>query len=71
MTIKEIITSDEWIITKALQGLHKTVRIDAKRRFRKADAENFFSEWATTQYVNVLTREKYGKNIENFTCYNY
>lgn len=70
MTLKKVFESDEWIIKKALQGVGQT-RIDAVRRFPRADRERFFSKWGSTTYINQLSREKYGKNIDKLHFYYY
>lgn len=70
-SVKEVFESDNWIITKILQGLNNKVRIDAKRRFNKADQPNFFSEWVSLKYANQLARENYGKNVNDFNCFQY
>lgn len=70
-TIKEIIVSDNWIITSILQGFDNKIRIDAKTRFYKPDSQNTFSKWCKKDYANRLTREYYGKNTQEFNCYKY
>lgn len=56
-TLKDVITSGEWIITQVLQGSNGRVRINAKRRYHKADMPDFFSEWGTLRYINRLRAE--------------
>lgn len=62
ISAKEVLQSQSgWIITKVIQGYNGEVRIDAKRRFHKADEPNFFSEWVSLKYANRCRREV-GKN---------
>ena len=70
-TIKEVFWSDDWIITKIKRGYDKMVRIDAKRRHHKANEPNFFHEWCTEKYANGLSRDIYGKKINEMRAYNY
>lgn len=63
-TLKDVITSGEWIITKVHQGYNGRVRIDAKRRHHKADEPDFFSEWGTLKYINRLRAEADKKPLE-------
>lgn len=58
ITIKEVLTSDNWIVTKILQGYNGRIRIDARRRFHKADEQNHYSEWTTDLYYKQLTGKK-------------
>lgn len=61
VTIKEVVTSDNWIIKKVLQGRDGLIRIDATTRYHIADGQNFFSEWCTKKYVDKLrSDEGYG-----------
>ena len=69
-TLKQVFESDNWIITKISQG-SGTHRIDAKRRFRRADESSFFSEWGSNSYLERLARENYGKKLSEFNNYNY
>jgi len=71
ITFKEIFESDNWIITKIIQG-HKGIhRIDAKRRFPVADKSSFFSEWGSAVYLTRLSKEHYNKKLSDFNCYKY
>jgi len=70
-TIKEIFTSNNWIITGILQGYSGMVRIDAQRRYPVADKPTFFSNWCTEKYANRLAVENYGKRIKEFINYKY
>ena len=56
-TLKEVVTSGNWIIAKVKQGYKGRVRIDAHSRFHRADESNYFSEWGTIQYINRVRRE--------------
>jgi hypothetical protein len=69
-SIKQVFESDNWIITKIMQGLG-TYRIDAKRRHPIADEKNFFSEWGSKTYVERLSKENYGKSPSEFSCFHY
>jgi hypothetical protein len=68
---KQIFESDNWIITAIHQGNRKNVRVDAKRRFPAADESSFFSEWISLRYANQLSRENYGKKVNEFNCFIY
>lgn len=57
VTMKEVLTSGKWIITKVMNGYKGRIRIDAKRRNWEADGENFFSEWASEKYIKSLNLE--------------
>ena len=63
ITIKEVINSDGWIITKVTQGYNGLVRVDAKRRFPIANQSSFFSEWGNIRYINRLYMEKHDRKI--------
>jgi len=63
ITLKDIIEDDSWIITKVINGHNGSVRIDAMRRFYKADEQNRFSDWYQKDYVNRLYRENKGRNL--------
>jgi hypothetical protein len=71
VTIKDVITSDNWIITEVTQGSNKDVRINAKTRNRIADGVNHFSQWCKETYANRLSNEVYGKRLTDFRCYRY
>lgn len=64
ISVKEVIQSDNWIITKVLGGFDGLVRIDAKTRCHVADGQNFFSEWCLLKYANRLRREVGKPNLE-------
>lgn len=63
-SLKQIVLSDNWIITEVRQGYDKQVRISAKTRFYRHGEQNSFCEWYSLSYVNRPYRENYGKNIE-------
>ena len=68
-TIKEVVTNpDVWVITKVSQGYNGMIRIDAKRRFLKADVPTFFCNWAKRKYVDNL-RSKEGLSKLELTKY--
>ena len=69
--LKEVFQSDNWIITKALQGNSNQIRIDAKRRYPIADKSSFFSKWGNLKYINSLAVNNYGKKIDEFRAYSY
>lgn len=71
ITAKKVFESDNWVITKIINNKNKTVRIDAHTRFLLPDKQNRFSEWISLQYANRLSRENFGKNVDNFQCYKY
>lgn len=65
ISAKEVLQSNGgWIITKVMAGYNGKVRIDAKRRFHKADGQNFFCEWVSLKYANRCRREERLKDIE-------
>jgi hypothetical protein len=68
--LKHIFGSDSWIITSIPQGMGEH-RIDAKRRFPVADKGNFFSKWGSNKYLEKLSRENYGKKLNEFSNYKY
>ena len=55
--MKEVLTSGNWIITGVKQGYRGRLRINAKRRYPRADEPNLFSEWGTKEYINRIRRE--------------
>ena len=69
-TLKEVFQSGDWIITKVTQGRGEH-RIDAKRRFPKADHPSLFSKWATNEYLERLSKENYGKKLSDFKNYRH
>lgn len=56
VSAKEVIQSDAWIITNKMQGLSNNVRIDAKKRFIRSNADEpqNFSDW-----IKISTAKKY------------
>ena len=70
-TVKEVFESDNWIITKIIQGLRKNVLIDAKTRFHQADVKNFFSGWCSEKYADKLAKDKYGKKTKELNAYKF
>ena len=68
VSVKQVIQSDNWIITKVLAGRDGVVRIDARTRFHIADGQNFFSEWHSLKYINRLRKEA-GKTDLKITNY--
>lgn len=70
VSLKEVFESDGWLITKISQG-RGVHRVDAKRRFPKADVSSFFSEWGSNAYLEKLASENYGKKLSEFGNYNY
>lgn len=71
VTLKEVFESDNWIITAVHQGYKRMHRVDARRRFPKADHSNFFSKWGSYNYLNRLANENYGKKLTDFSTYKY
>lgn len=69
-SLKNVFESDNWIITKIMQG-SGVYRIDARRRFAVPDESSFFSKWGTIKYLNALSNENYGKRICEFSCFSY
>lgn len=68
---KEVLQSGDWIITKVMQGYNGLVRIDAKRRFHKADDSNFFSKWVKESYADKCLRDVGKKSVREMNCYHY
>lgn len=65
ISAKEVLTSNGgWIITKVMAGYNGKVRIDAKRRFHKADEQNYFSEWVSLSYANRCRQNEGLRKIE-------
>jgi hypothetical protein len=62
VTLKKVISSDNWIITR-VHNWGKNIRIDAKTRFHIPDGQNFFSESGSFDYVNKLYKEFKGMPI--------
>ena len=67
-SLKEVFESDLWIITKIYKG-GNILRIDARRRFPIADKNNFYSKWGSYKYIDSLSREHYGKPINEWALY--
>ena len=63
VTIKDVLTSDNWIITQVMQGYGNKVRINAKTRYHIADGQNFFSEWCSKKYADSILMNKYGRKL--------
>lgn len=57
VSAKEVLQTDNWIITKIIGGYKGKIRIDAKTRNWIADGQNFFSDWVTLKYANRCRRE--------------
>lgn len=53
---KEVLQGD-WIITDVHQGYNNQIRIKAKRRFHRADEQNFYCDWVTLKYANRCRRD--------------
>ena len=70
VTLKEVILSGNWQITRAIQGLGGRCRIDAKTRHNVPDGTNY-SEWHSIEYVNNLRREKGYVKIQESPYWNY
>lgn len=65
VTAKEVLSSHGgWIIKKVMQGRGGKVRIDAQRRYHKADQSDFFSEWVSLSYANRIRREEGLSNLK-------
>lgn len=69
-SLKKIFESDNWIITKIHNGLN-SYRVDAKRRFHVPDESDFFSKWASIDYINRLAMKYYGKKANKFNSFRY
>lgn len=61
-TIKEVFESDNWQITRIIQGFDKQVRIDASKKY----SNEKISKWCSLSYANMLCRKNKGKNIEYY-----
>lgn len=68
-TIKEVIESSNWIITKIIQGNNGQIRIDAKTRHHIADEKNRFSEWCTRNYASRIAGEDIFEKYRNIIQY--
>ena len=64
LSLRQIVSSDNWIITEVKQGYDKQVRISAKTRFYRQGEQNSFCEWYSFSYANRLYRENYIKSLE-------
>jgi hypothetical protein len=70
ITIREIINSGEWIITKVERAYNNRVKVSAKRRNHLADSKDFFCDYCSLAYLNKLLFEKYDKRAnEMFKIY--
>ncbi len=69
ITLSEVFRSGNWIITKISQGNGGVLRVDAKRRYRIADKEHFFSRYGSAKYINSLSHEYYGKAVDKLNSY--
>lgn len=56
------------IITKILKG-DRLYRVDARTRNHIADGVNFYSEWGSANYINRLSRLRFGKNVEDLLMF--
>ena len=65
-TLKEVVTSNNWLIYKVKQGYKGHVRIDAHSH--RAGESNYFSEWGTIKYINRV-RRKAGRGPIKITEY--
>lgn len=61
--VKTIITSQNWIIRKVIQGRNGEVRIDAEKRFHEPDKSDFFSKWVSYRYANRIYKKLYGEDL--------
>jgi hypothetical protein len=64
ISVKEVLTSQNWKITRVTQGYNGAVRIDAKTRFYRRGEENFFSKWVKYSYANRIYRAAWGGILE-------
>ena len=69
-TLKEMFTG-EWVIIRVKQGGGGVCRVDARRRFHRADLPDFASKWGSVRYVNLLSMEKFEKPITKLGFYEY
>lgn len=70
MNLKKVVESENWIITKILNG-GNIVRIDAQTRHYQADGENRFSKWVSRKYADTLLVDRYGKKSTDMNVYRY
>ncbi len=71
ISLKIVFESDNWIITKILQGFNNQIRIDGKTRFYQSDGINRFSKWGKRSYLESLSKLNYNKSLTDFNCYEY
>ncbi|PXV66832.1 hypothetical protein CLV62_10493 [Dysgonomonas alginatilytica] len=71
ISIKAVINSDNWIITKIIRGYNGVIRINAKTRFYIADSNNLFCEWCSEKYADALCKAKYGKKASELNAFRY
>lgn len=62
--VKAIITSQNWVIKKVIQGRNGEVRIDAQKRFHEPDKSDFFSKWVSYRYANRIYKNLYGEDLQ-------
>ena len=70
VSIKLVLESDNWIITKIIQGTGQ-YRIDARRRFAVADESSFFSQWGKKSYIDRLVKDRFGKKVSDMNSFKY
>ena len=71
INFKQITQSGDWKVVKAMQGRNGRVRIDARRRFHRADEQNNYSEWLSVGYVNHIRREEGLCRIQESNVFEY
>jgi len=69
MSIKEVIQSDNWVLTNVMQG-SGSYRVDAKKRF-PSSGDNFFSKWGSKKYIDSLVMSRYGKKTSDLNSFSY
>ncbi len=69
-SLKEVFASDNWIITKVMQGTGQ-YRVDARRRFPVADESSFFSQWGKKSYIDRLVKDRFGKKTSDLNSFQY
>jgi len=69
-SIKSVINSDLWIITKIMQGSGQ-YRIDARRRFPVDNESSFFSNWGKKSYIDRLVKDRFGKKVSDMNSFQY
>jgi len=70
VSIKSVLESDSWIITKIMNG-NGQYRIDARRRFAVADESSFFSKWGKKSYIDRLVKDRFGKKVSEMNSFKY